>query len=160
MPPFVRVLSGIFLGIPGILMWLWGIIVTGTMSVLGVTLQSDQVPQFMLLLTAGIAATALGFVMITACGLFIDGNRHQLAAGHIAGMAGLAIAAQLLAVISLCLLFPAVTQLILHNTLTGLEALAACAAACAGSFHLHRLGFRLRVKWQREQAASFQPRAG
>jgi len=155
MPPrFIRLVATIFIGLPGLILWLGGLIAIGFMAALLTSTDTAHMEEVALISGSGLLSTIAGSVMLKGWQLFIRGNQHELAISRIAIITAIAVAAQIPAVIALCCLVPGTYQLLEEGMKEGLLPLGISVASLAASICLHRLGFDLRLKWERERSAT------
>jgi hypothetical protein len=149
MPPFVRGLILIFVGLPAVVMWLGGVFVAGPALVMAITQPLDR--DCLMGFGMAVAAAVVGFAMISSYGIFVHGNRHGMAPSRLPGLVAIGSAAQLLGSIGLCTLVAGSMELLKESGLrVVVTVFVISAAAFAGSFYLHRLGLQLRAKWKFE----------
>ena len=155
MPPrFIRVVATISIGLPGLALWLGGLVVIGCVVALLSSTDTAHMDDVVIISVGGLLSTIAGSVMLKGWQLFIQGNRHQLTIPRISIITVIAISAQVLAVIALCCLIPGIFQVFEEGPREGLIPLATSVASLAASIYLHRLGFDLRLKWEQERSAT------
>lgn len=149
MPPFVRRLILLFVGLPAVVMWVGGVCVAGPAVVLMFTQPRDKD----VLLTFGIAVAAAvaGFAMISTYGLFVHGNRHGIAPSRLPALVAMGSAGQLLACIGLCTFVAGAIEVFKESGVQVVTLVYTISVgALAASFFLHRLALQLRAKWRFE----------
>ncbi|QJE97545.1 hypothetical protein [Luteolibacter luteus] len=100
MPPFIRHLAGLFIGVPGAILWAGGWI---AVAIQGAQLGAEGRIEANWLISGSIALVAalLGFAMIVAFDLLITGTRYRIATRHLAPCLGLELGVQGLFALSL-----------------------------------------------------------
>jgi hypothetical protein len=152
MPKFIRVLTLLFVGLPAILMWAGGLLVVGPSLAMQFTKGGPRDRTEALMISGvAMAAAVIGFAMTTAYGIFMNGNRHGMAASHIPKLVAIGSAGQLLASVGWGTFVVGGAE-----ALQGAQArdvviiFAVSVASSIASVLLHRLGLRLRAKWRFE----------
>jgi hypothetical protein len=155
-PPAIRLIATIFLGLPGLALWLGGLIAIGMMAALITSTTTAHWEEVAIISVCGLLASIGGSAMIKGWRLFIQGNRHHLPISRITLITAVAVAAQILAVIALSCLVPGAYQLLEIGRKEGMLPLAISGVSLLLSIFLHRLGFDLRLKWEREHSATLR----
>jgi hypothetical protein len=155
-PPAIRLIATIFIGLPGLALWLGGLIAIGMMAALITSTTTAHREEVAIISVCGLLGSIGGSAMIKGWRLFIQGNRHHLPISRIAIITAVAVAAQIPAVIALSCLVPGAYQLLEAGLKEGLLPLATSAISLLLSIYLHRLGFGLRLKWEREHSATLR----
>lgn len=155
-PPPIRLIATLFLGLPGLALWIGGLIAIGCMAALLTSTETAHMEEVVVLSVGGILAAFGGSAMIKAWRLFIQGNRHHLPISRIAIITAVAVAAQIPAVIALSCLVTGIFKLLEVGLKEGLIDLGVSVASLGLSIYLHRLGFDLRLKWEREHSATLR----
>lgn len=155
-PPAIRLIATLFLGLPGLALWIGGLIAIGCMAALLSSTDTAQVEEVVVLSIGGILAAFGGSAMIKGWRLFVHGNRHHLSISRLAIITAVAVAAQIPAVIALSCLVTGTFKLLEVGPKEGLIGLGVSAASLGLSIYLHRLGFDLRLKWEREHSATLR----
>lgn len=157
MPPrSIRILAALFLGLPGAVMWLGGLIVLTTMIGAVASTETLRDPgEVAAYAGAALVASIVGSIMIKTWELFVRGNRHHLSIGMMAKMIPIALAGQILLLAALCLFVIGVMDFVVEQRWARGGANLGISAAAAGvSVSLHRLGFRLRAKWEAQRCVA------
>ena len=155
-PPAIRLIATIFIGLPGLALWLGGLIAIGLVAAALATAASSQWLEAALISLGGVLATALGSGMFIGCRLFIHGNRHHLPVSRLVIINAVALAGQIAGVIAISCLVPGGYQLLAEEGKGALLPLGVSSVSIPLSFLLHRLGFDLRLKWEREHSATLR----
>ena len=91
MPPhFIRFVATIFIGLPGVILWLGGLMAIGLMAALVTSTETSQVKDVAIISAGGFFSTIAGSVMLKGWQLFIKGNRHELTIPRISIITGIA----------------------------------------------------------------------
>lgn len=146
MPPLPRILFVLFLGLPGIFLWLGGftlLVVTSALSVLDL---SDFWPAGLVSTSLSAAVASLGFIMFTAAKLSSNQNGFGIPRRHLPAMIGFHLVAMISGAIALSSSFATVGVLMLHqgNLAAPLTALSSISIL-ATLLHLHPA---LKEKWK------------
>ena len=146
MPPFPRILFVLFLGLPGVLLWLGGftsLLVTSALSVLNL---SDFWPAGCVSTTLSAAVASLGFIMFTAAKLISNEKGFGIPRRHLPAMIGFHLATMISGAVALSSSFVTVGVLVLRqgNIAAPLAALASISIL-ATLLHLHPA---LKATWK------------
>lgn len=155
-PPAIRLIATIFIGLPGLALWLGGLVSIGMMAALATASDTFPGEKVAVISIGSLFAAIAGSAMLTGCRLFTRGNRHYLPISRITLINAIAVAAQIPAVIALSCFVPAVYLLLEVGLKEGLLPLATSVISLLLSIFLHRLGFDLRLKWKREHRATLR----
>ena len=159
MPPRpIRILAALFLGLPGAGMWLGGLVVITTMIGAVASTETLKDPgEVAAYAGAALVASVVGSVMIKVWELFVRGNRHQLSFEKMAKMIPIALAGQILLLAALCLFVIGIMYFAVEQKWArGAANLGISVVAAGVSIYLHRLGFRLRAKWEAQRNAELR----
>lgn len=102
MPAFLSVLTRLFLGIPGALLWISGAVCSGWLGFNAFL--KDRPPGVMELRALGLATAAacIGYLMVAADGIISRSARYRIAGDHLPELIGMEVGIQLSAILSLC----------------------------------------------------------
>jgi hypothetical protein len=144
--PLPRILFVLFLGLPGILLWIGGftsLLVTSALSVLDL---SDFWPAGFVSMTLSAAVASLGFIMFTAAKLISNEKGFGIHSRHLPAMIGFHLAAMISGAVALSSSFVTVGVLVLRqgNIAAPLTALTSISIL-ATLLHLHPA---LEAKWK------------
>ncbi len=149
MPPFARRLIMLFVGLPAVLIWIAGVCVSGPAVVLMLTLPRDK--DVLLIFGIAVAAAVLGFAMISAYGLFVNGNSQGIAASRLPALIAMGSVAQLSGCVGLCTFVAGAIELWKGSgSRVVMIVYAVSLVSLAASCLLHRLALQLRAKWRFE----------
>lgn len=157
MPPrAIRWVATIFIGLPGLALWLGGLISVGMMAALLVSTTPSQWQEVAWISGGGFLAAIVGSGMLVGKRLFIQGNRHHLSISRLGILNAVALAGQMAGVIAVSCLVPGAHQFLAAGGRDALLPLGVSLVAIVISFLIHRLGFDLRLKWEREHSATLR----
>jgi len=151
-----NLLALVFLGLPGLLMWIGGLIyITGTIMSLTTGNPVSETTALVPNLVA-LTITCVGMLMISNCEIMVKGPNLGIPLKRVPQMMGIALGAQLLLILACRLV---VSGLQMSGVDQWIRAAPGCVAFAA-SIWLHQQAFVRRKAWRKEYSMLHSPEPG